>query len=111
MLNAELVSASPRVMAAFDGTECPVSFNFAWLHSPLPTRYFTNTHAASQLSGAPLERHECVHEISNVIGTFPLPVFGVPSERLDIVTSLHNPCRAMRSTHRNVSDSRRRFIP
>jgi hypothetical protein len=109
-LNAELVSASPSVIAAFEGTECSVSVSFAWFHSPLPIRYFRNTHAASQLFGVLLERHECVHEISKVTATSPVPVFGVPTDTFVTVTSLHDPCRAMKSTHRNASDSRRRFV-
>jgi hypothetical protein len=110
-LNAELVSASPSVIAAFEGTECPVSVSFAWFHSPPPIRYFTNTHAASQLLGVLVERHEFVHEMSKVTATSPVPVFGVPTATFVTVTSLHDPCRAMKSAHRNASDSRRRFIP
>lgn len=81
-------------MAAFEGIECPVSVSFAWFHSPPFTRYLINTHAASQLSGALLERHEWVHEISKLIGTVPAPVFGVPSAMLVTVTSLHQPIDA-----------------
>jgi hypothetical protein len=75
-----------------------------------------NTHAASQLSGALLERHELVHEMSKLIATVPVPGLGVATAMLVTVTSLHQPVatekiklarkltmsRYMRSCSRNI---------
>jgi hypothetical protein len=99
--------------AAFEGTLCPLSFNRAWFQGPPFTRYFMNTHAASQLYGADELLHEWVHPISKEMGTSPVLWLGVPTVIDETVTSVHSPRCAVRraqSIHNRSATQRSTFI-
>jgi hypothetical protein len=68
---------------------CPVEESVACFQSPLPTLYFTNTQAASQLKGAEVEvRQELSQERLNCTSTVCALVFRPVREILDTLILL-----------------------